>query len=372
MHKKLFIPTKIKVGFQKRSGTFTGMLAYVIYFDEKNVLRKAISWERWRDKSIEPIELDNIPQNGFVLNKGIQRHSDWGSNRSVIRVHDSRNFEFEISINNLIGILMHSNVSKRDIMEDCVYAWTGSELVLLPVNSDAYRDSVEYTNKQEKKVYTKDLVKGRQYIFKKQNDIVTYIGYYDKWELINDGYDINSKSKRKKHIFHSNTKGFVDLSTTVLSHQISDDIVENYAFLVDEFFDSHHSQPLQDIKIVPLTQADINKYISTDANVYLSKIENNKLYSVRWYNYSFRQLMSLNNVYMRSFNITNNSTPEVKACSNGHYEDNRISFTRIDYGNRSLNYEQKSIIEIIHYYQDMNYGKAIGILKNGKEIELNI
>ena len=37
-NKQLFIPDKIKVGFQKRDGTYTGKLAYVIYYDLKNVL----------------------------------------------------------------------------------------------------------------------------------------------------------------------------------------------------------------------------------------------------------------------------------------------------------------------------------------------
>jgi hypothetical protein len=33
-------------------GTYTGKLAYVIYFDNKGVLRKKKSWEGWRDKKI--------------------------------------------------------------------------------------------------------------------------------------------------------------------------------------------------------------------------------------------------------------------------------------------------------------------------------
>lgn len=37
---QLFIPEKIKVGYQKRTDTYTNKLAYVIYYDEKNKLRK--------------------------------------------------------------------------------------------------------------------------------------------------------------------------------------------------------------------------------------------------------------------------------------------------------------------------------------------
>ena len=144
MKTNLFIPTKIKVGFQKRTDTFTGKLAYVIYYDEKGKIRKETSWSNWRDDKIEAVEFDNTARNGFLFNKGIKRDGyHWGSGRSVIRVYDPRDFEFEITVDNLIGILMHSDVSKRDIVENCVYAWTGGDLVLLPTNSEEYRQSVE-------------------------------------------------------------------------------------------------------------------------------------------------------------------------------------------------------------------------------------
>ena len=40
-----FIPKKIKVGYQDRDDTYTGKLAYVIYYDEKGKLRKENSWQ---------------------------------------------------------------------------------------------------------------------------------------------------------------------------------------------------------------------------------------------------------------------------------------------------------------------------------------
>ena len=48
MNTNIFIPTKINVGFQERKDTYTGKLAYVIYFDEKGKLRKETSWQGWR------------------------------------------------------------------------------------------------------------------------------------------------------------------------------------------------------------------------------------------------------------------------------------------------------------------------------------
>ena len=107
MEHNLYIPKKIKVGFQNRQGTFTGKLAYIIYIDDKGVLRKETSWQGWRDQKIEPLEFDNEPRAGFLFNKGVQRYGyHWGSGRSSIRVYDPRDFEFEINVDNLIGILI--------------------------------------------------------------------------------------------------------------------------------------------------------------------------------------------------------------------------------------------------------------------------
>jgi len=66
MTTQLFIPKKIKVGYQKRKGTYTEKLAYVIYYDAKGKLRKETSWDNWRDKKIEPEEFDNEPHGGFM------------------------------------------------------------------------------------------------------------------------------------------------------------------------------------------------------------------------------------------------------------------------------------------------------------------
>lgn len=256
---KLFIPKTIMVGFRERADTFTGKLAYVIYFDETNVLRKQKSWDCWRNKSIEPITYENTPKSGFILNKGVQRSNRWAnSGRSVIRVYDSRDFEFEISIDNLLGIISHSDVSKRDIMEECVFAWNGSNLVLLPCNSVEYQESISYTAKQNTTISTKDLIPGYRYVKKKSDDFYTYIGRFDWWEFDNVVASgacmvLGKKhiNKGKKHIFWDGRK-FMLLSVSTLSAAISDSIVDEYPYLVDQFFSTYHSQAIVGMQIAPL------------------------------------------------------------------------------------------------------------------------
>lgn len=256
----LYIPKKIRVGFQTRKDTFTGKLAYVIYFDEKDKLRKETSWENWRHKSIPYIDVDNVPMDGFIFNKGVQRYgSSWfGSGRSLIRIYDSRDFEFEINIDNVVNILMHSDVSKRDITEKCVFAWGGTELILLPINSEEYQQSVEFSARQEQTVTNKELKQGCRYYVKKSkhNEIVTYIGYYKCWEYDSYGWYDNktgkslygNRDKGKKHVFHDGKK-FVFLTGDRLSGLVSDDVIDNYAELVDQFQGSLLYSPINSMYV---------------------------------------------------------------------------------------------------------------------------
>lgn len=89
MTSNIFIPKRLKVGFNKREDTYSKKLAYVIYWDDKGKLRKQDSWEHWRDKDIEPEEYDNIPTEGFVLNKNVGGYAyHWDARKSYIRIYD--------------------------------------------------------------------------------------------------------------------------------------------------------------------------------------------------------------------------------------------------------------------------------------------
>ncbi|NCQ51826.1 hypothetical protein GW796_08025 [archaeon] len=192
----LYIPKKIKVGFQKRSDTFTGKLGFITYIDDKGLLRQENSWNGWRDQSIPDIEYSNEPHSNFVFNKDIKRSSSF-SEVTKVRIYDTRDFEFEIDVSNMMYILMHSDISKRDIAEDCVFAWNGKRLVLIPVNSEEYRSSVINTKKQNSKFSLKDLKVGSTYSTKKGKDVV-YLGYH---EWAEEKYR-TFESVGKKHIFY--------------------------------------------------------------------------------------------------------------------------------------------------------------------------
>lgn len=195
MGANILIPKKIKVGFQERSGTYTGKLAYVIYYDHINKLRKETSWENWRSKDIEPEDYDNEPTTGFVLNKkvgGYQYHYDM--RQTYVRVYDPRGFEFEITIPNLLYILENtSSIKGKGLEGEFVYGWDGKELLLVPTSAPEYQEMQNMANT----LYTgecikaKDLILGATYATASGNQYV-YMGKSEYWEReMNYRYVVN-------------------------------------------------------------------------------------------------------------------------------------------------------------------------------------
>lgn len=219
MKSSLFIPKTIKVGYQNRADTYTGKLAYVIYYDEQGKLRKETSWNSWRDEKIPDNEFENEPTEGFVLNKkvgGYQYHYDM--RQTYVRVYDPRGFEFEITIPNLLYILENANSIKGKGLEgEFVYSWDGKDIVLLPVDSPDYKELNELNKKRFSGSYikAKDLKIGATYL-NKNNIEVVYMGrfpYYSYGYVFDDkeftSYSSMQKYAEENNFYLSSTKSNV-------------------------------------------------------------------------------------------------------------------------------------------------------------------
>lgn len=203
MKSSIFIPKTINVGYQNRSSTYTGKLAYVIYYDEKGKLRKEASWNSWRDKEIPNEEFENVPTSGFVLNKKVGDYSSgWDHRQAYCRVYDPRNFEFEITIENLLYILENANSIKGKGLEgEFVYGWDGKNLILMPVESPDYKKIAEYNKivHNNESIKAKDLIVGATYLTK-DNEEYVYMGKFDyysygyRW-MENGEYKISKNSQ---------------------------------------------------------------------------------------------------------------------------------------------------------------------------------
>lgn len=164
-------------------------MAYVIYYDEKGKLRKEGSWNSWRDKDIPNEEFENVPTSGFVLNKKVGDYcSEWNHRQAYCRIYDPRNFEFEITIENLLYILENTNSIKGKGLEgEFVYGWDGKDLVLMPVDSPDYKHISKYSDiiHNNESIKTKDLIVGATYLTKTNTELI-YVG---KFDLYGDGWE---------------------------------------------------------------------------------------------------------------------------------------------------------------------------------------
>lgn len=231
MNTTIFIPKIINVGYRNRSDTYTGRLAYVVYTDSKGVLRKEASWNGWRDNSIEPSEFENVPTSGFVLNKKAGDYSDgWNPRQAYCRVYDPRNFEFEITIENLLYILENANSIKGKGLEgEFVYGWDGKDLVLMPVDSPDYKEIAEYSQivHNNENIKAKDLILGATYMTKDKTELI----YMGKHEYYSYGYKWEENGECKMSRYMNDIPARKDYSYAApMLHYIPYKAIENYPY----------------------------------------------------------------------------------------------------------------------------------------------
>lgn len=180
MKDKLYLPAKVKVGYNDRSDTYTKKLGFVIYQDEKNIWKQEKSWNKWRQEKLGLNEYDNIPTEGFVINKnaggvggGWSRHS----RTEKIRVYDPRGFEIEITIPNLLFILSeNASIPGKGLNGEFIYAWdNGGGVILMPCSCEEYKSSLTFTAVQANKFDKNDLKEGAVYQNKQLENLV-YMG----------------------------------------------------------------------------------------------------------------------------------------------------------------------------------------------------
>lgn len=256
--RQLFIPDMINVGYVKRSDTYTGKLGFVIYWDQKGVLRKEKAWEGWRDKKIKADSFKNEPTEGFVLNRdvgGARRSYGWDVRIEKVRVYDPRGFEFEITVPNVLFILKECDCSRGKGLEGkFVYSWDRNELILLPATCEEYKRSQNFTDLQSKTVKSKELIQGASYITKRQ-EILTFVGRFDYYFMQDKSQHVVKKDVGgtcKKFVFHTG-KGFIlynDLKNiaSLQSDVVSDDLAD----LQQRYWKSEHGS-----KIVKLFLKDV-------------------------------------------------------------------------------------------------------------------
>ena len=220
----LSIPEKIRVGYERRSDTYSGKLGYVIYYRGKK-LAKEQSWNNWIDKTLGYNDYDNVPTEGFVLNRSAGGYATgWNHRRTYIRVYDPRGFEIEISTENLLFILENCDCLKGKGLEGkFIYSWDGKDLVLLPCNSVDYQDNMKRIKKTVAANLTpRSLVIGKTYKVKDFGNMLdlVYLGrciyrpytVEDDWQRDYNGRRSGGmlwkREKLNNYLFYYKTKDY--------------------------------------------------------------------------------------------------------------------------------------------------------------------
>ncbi|MER2009186.1 MAG: hypothetical protein ABS939_17185 [Psychrobacillus sp.] len=257
-----FIPKRINVGYQERQGTYTGKLAYIIYFDAKGKLRKEASWDGWRNKEIDNDIIENEPMEGFVLNKKAGGYSTgWNHRQTYVRVYDPRGFEFEITVPNLLYILENATSTKGKGLEGkFVYGWDGKDLVLIPCDAPDYQELVKLNELRhsEKKIGARDLKVGATYRTRENKEWI-YMGKFDE-------YRWGEKKKKPQFWFYyrnDDDGGFCTVASVSgkLVEVVSEDCVADYADIFDKMECRSNYSPIDDTKdeFIPYTLEEIEK-----------------------------------------------------------------------------------------------------------------
>lgn len=215
MNTDMFLPKKIKVGFQKRDNTYNGQLGYATYVDEQGFVKRESSFERWRDYKIDTKMFDNEPMTGFVMNRRVGGYrTKWGFRDSYIRVYDPRGFEIEISVDNQLFILEHMNsIIGKGFDGELIYAWADDQLILLPTNSAEYEEIKKTSEIRHERTFVKakELELGHSYFVTMGYDInsMVFLGEFEEYEyktevfksLSNLPENFESSPKAKKRLY---------------------------------------------------------------------------------------------------------------------------------------------------------------------------
>lgn len=102
----------------------------------------------------------NEPLQGFAIRKTIHRSESWANQSVVWRVYDPRGFELEIKSGNMMQLLDYCVMDHGEIKGKCCWGREGGDNILLPEESDIFKQAMEYTSKLNSKITVKDVEPG--------------------------------------------------------------------------------------------------------------------------------------------------------------------------------------------------------------------
>jgi hypothetical protein len=170
MAENIIIPEQIYLGFRQDTDAKVGFGTY--YEDNAGCRKRQSTVDSWvkngvaatnyhnrnynQEEGSQFVEAKLVPASlvgnkaasGFKLSRKVTHGGGWNDLNVYWRIVDPRGFELEISSGNLAKLFQYCTIDHGNISEDCVWGWdkgNGSKVVLLPVNSEIYLQSVKTT-----------------------------------------------------------------------------------------------------------------------------------------------------------------------------------------------------------------------------------
>lgn len=368
----IFLPTKIKVGYNKRNDTYTGKLGYVIYYGKRGELCKERSWRGWIEPDQGEDDYTNEPVEGFVLNKKVGDYrSDWNHRQAKARVYDPRGFEFEISIENLLYILENTNSIKGKGLEGkFVYGWDSGDLILIPECAPEYQDHLEYSKMVTEKgtLKSKDLILGAVYKDNNNRDLI-YLGRFDYWKgKYRYSYSNQERDNAGPHYFFAYQVNKLRTGSSLILKSISGRIlrctdsnpVSNYAELMDDLQRCEEFSPRDRSKdvYVPLKLEELEKYYHYSNSVYFEL--DGLMYRA---NISFSQPSGLNEMSYGFSSIYR----DIPGHQHGREPEARYAEAKIELSGHGHPHRHKRIVTLEELNDTYKLQTKKRYLANGKE-----
>lgn len=290
-------------GSDNKCTEYTGHPRYWVTFDPVSTREEAEKLIPYREyvpnlgktsnnPKVKPFEFENVPMEGFVLNKKAGgNNTGWNHRNTYCRVYDPRGFEIEITIPNLLYILENSNsIRGKGLEGKFVYGWQGTELVLIPEQSPEFEEMIGFTKLQEMNLTKKELIPGGIYI-SAHKERLTYLGdgfEYSKYQ--------NKLSSAKKMWFNrDNDKGVNYISTRDIKDikKYTGEMDSNYVNLMDQLVkrDDYYNGDKNSLYVEienPYNRllSDLNHRTYYNSNLYYIKI-NNKFLEIKINSYKY-------------------------------------------------------------------------------------
>lgn len=163
-------------------------------------------------KSYGSFILTNEPLCGFVLNTSKSSNGMCG----YYSVRDPRGFDIGISLSNARDLLATCRLDHGEILTQCVYGRSGANMILLPVDSDAYKEAVTFTKLQDDKVSIRSVEPGNR-VHLKNGLEAQYLGYLYPIVHTDSGFLFHDKRAHHFRIIDQNVSGLHIVKTVAIS-----------------------------------------------------------------------------------------------------------------------------------------------------------